>query len=44
MGLRPGPIFGEIFRILLDEVVEDPSLNDRDRLLARAREIAERRD
>jgi tRNA nucleotidyltransferase (CCA-adding enzyme) len=38
--LRPGPLFGEILRKLLDEVVEDPALNERTRLLARAAELA----
>jgi tRNA nucleotidyltransferase (CCA-adding enzyme) len=33
MGLRPGPLYGEILRGLLDRVIEDPSLNTRDRLL-----------
>jgi tRNA nucleotidyltransferase (CCA-adding enzyme) len=40
LGLRPGPLFGEILRTLLDEVVEDPAKNQRDVLLARAGEIA----
>ncbi len=40
VGLAPGPIFGEILRALLDEVVEDPTKNERDRLLERACEIA----
>jgi tRNA nucleotidyltransferase (CCA-adding enzyme) len=40
LGLRPGPIFGEILRALLDEVVEEPALNEREALLSRAREIA----
>jgi tRNA nucleotidyltransferase (CCA-adding enzyme) len=40
LGLRPGPAFGEILRTLLDEVVEDPALNERSRLLARAAELA----
>jgi tRNA nucleotidyltransferase (CCA-adding enzyme) len=39
-GLEPGPVFGKIFVVLLDEVVEDPSKNDRDLLLARASELA----
>jgi tRNA nucleotidyltransferase (CCA-adding enzyme) len=42
-GLRPGPLFGEIFRVLLDEVVEDPSLNEPEILLARAKQIADER-
>ena len=40
VGLRPGPVFGEILRTLLDEVVEDPGLNQRETLLERARDIA----
>lgn len=37
---RPGPWLGELLRTLLDEVVENPSLNERERLLERARELA----
>jgi tRNA nucleotidyltransferase (CCA-adding enzyme) len=33
LGLRPGPQFGEIMRVLLDRVIEDPSLNERETLL-----------
>jgi len=40
LGLRPGPMFGEILRALLDEVVEDPTLNERSRLLERATALA----
>jgi tRNA nucleotidyltransferase (CCA-adding enzyme) len=40
IGLRPGPLFGEILKVLLDEVVEDPSRNQPAALLARAAEIA----
>jgi tRNA nucleotidyltransferase (CCA-adding enzyme) len=40
LGLSPGPRFGEILRTLLDEVIEDPTRNTRERLLARASEIA----
>jgi tRNA nucleotidyltransferase (CCA-adding enzyme) len=40
LGRAPGPWLGEVLRGLLDEVVEDPSLNERERLLARARELA----
>lgn len=40
LGLAPGPIFGEILRTLLDEVVEDPSQNRREELLSRARLLA----
>jgi tRNA nucleotidyltransferase (CCA-adding enzyme) len=38
LGLRPGPRFGEILEDLLERVIEDPSLNRRDRLLAVVRE------
>lgn len=38
VGLRPGPQFGEILRALLERVVEDPSLNTKERLV----EIVER--
>jgi len=37
LGMRPGPRIGETLRRLLDEVVQDPSLNTREQLLARAR-------
>lgn len=37
---RPGPWLGELLRSLLDEVVENPALNEREHLLARARELA----
>ena len=41
IGLEPGPTFGRILRTLLDEVIDEPSRNQRDILLARARQIAE---
>jgi tRNA nucleotidyltransferase (CCA-adding enzyme) len=37
--LRPGPQFGDILRTLLDRVVEDPALNERDTLLEMARDL-----
>jgi hypothetical protein len=40
LGLPPGPAYGRILRTLLEEVVEHPELNQRDALLARARELA----
>lgn len=40
MGLPPGPRFGEILRALLDRVVDDPALNERETLLRMARDIA----
>jgi tRNA nucleotidyltransferase/poly(A) polymerase len=33
LGLRPGPEFGVILGFLLEQVLEDPSLNQRERLL-----------
>jgi tRNA nucleotidyltransferase (CCA-adding enzyme) len=38
----PGPIVGEILRTLLDRVLEDPSLNTRDKLLPMVEELAKR--
>jgi len=38
IGITPGPLMGEILSKLLDKVIEDPGLNDRDTLLAFARE------
>jgi len=40
LGLRPGPLFGEILKVLLDEVIEDPTKNEPEYLLGRASEIA----
>lgn len=40
LGLPPGPQFGDILRGLLDAVVEDPSLNEKKKLLAMARDLA----
>src|SRR5688572_11741590 len=36
LGMQPGPDLGRILRALLDEVVEDPSKNQRETLLERA--------
>ncbi len=38
LGLAPGPKVGEILNRLLEEVLEEPALNERDRLLQRMRE------
>jgi len=38
LGFRPGPQLGRILNDLLDAVVEEPALNTRDQLLARAKE------
>jgi tRNA nucleotidyltransferase (CCA-adding enzyme) len=40
IGYREGPNLGHTLRTLLDEVVEDPSRNEREHLLARAKELA----
>lgn len=38
MGLKPGPDVGRILSLLTNDVIEDPALNDRERLLSRAQE------
>jgi tRNA nucleotidyltransferase (CCA-adding enzyme) len=38
LGFRPGPQLGRILHELLDAVVDEPALNTREQLLARARE------
>ncbi len=44
LSVRPGKIIGEILDALLEIVTVDPSLNDREQLLQRAREILSRSD
>ncbi len=39
LGLRPGPTIGVLLRSLLEEVLEAPEHNERERLLDRAREL-----
>ncbi len=39
LSLKPGPILGEILDALLEVVTNDPAANDRDALLAAAREL-----
>ena len=39
LGMQPGPAMGQVLKTLLDEVMEDPGLNSREALLARAREL-----
>jgi len=41
LGLRPGPRFGEILRALLEQVLDDPALNTREKLLDLARQIVD---
>ena len=38
-GFEPGPEIGRVLGLLLEAVVEDPGLNRREALLARAREV-----
>ena len=38
IGFREGPALGGVLARLLDDVIDDPSANDRERLLERARE------
>jgi tRNA nucleotidyltransferase (CCA-adding enzyme) len=39
LGLPPGPMIGNLLRMLLDDVLEAPEHNERERLLERAREL-----
>lgn len=41
MGLRPGPVFSQILNLLLEDALDDPTLNNREWLLAKANEYAE---
>jgi tRNA nucleotidyltransferase (CCA-adding enzyme) len=41
LGLTPGPQFGALLRALLDRVIEEPALNERETLLRLARELAQ---
>jgi len=41
MGLTPGPVFSVILDQLLEEIIDDPSLNNREWLLERANGFAE---
>lgn len=43
MGIPRGPDIGRVLRLLTDDVVEDPALNDRNALLERAQEYANAR-
>jgi hypothetical protein len=40
LGLAPGPLLGQILAILLEEVIDDPTRNEADVLLNRARVVA----
>lgn len=39
-GMKPGKELGVVLKALLEEVLEDPSCNERDRLLERAKELS----
>jgi tRNA nucleotidyltransferase (CCA-adding enzyme) len=41
LGLAPGPVIGRILDALLEAVTNEPALNERDRLMDRAREYVE---
>lgn len=43
LGLAPGRALGDILGLLLEDVIADPAKNEREALLARAREIAAER-
>ncbi len=43
LGLKPGPVIGDVLDALLEAVTSDPSVNEREALLARAREILAQR-
>jgi len=40
LGVPAGPLVGQVLRSLLEEVLEDPSLNDRERLLERLKSLS----
>ncbi len=44
IGMQPGKRMGEILSSLLSEVLEDPSLNDRDTLLNMSKQMLEKQD
>ncbi|MBC7342731.1 MAG: CCA tRNA nucleotidyltransferase [Clostridia bacterium] len=45
LGLKPGPLVGQVLNWLLDQVLEDPTINNKEKLLALAKEfLAQRAD
>jgi hypothetical protein len=38
-GIKPGPLVGQVLGRLFEEVLDEPGLNDREKLLARAKAI-----
>ena len=39
LGVKPGRVIGELLEALLDAVTSDPSMNQRERLIEKAREL-----
>jgi tRNA nucleotidyltransferase (CCA-adding enzyme) len=44
LGLSPGPEVGRILRALFEKVLDDPKLNEREKLLAMAKEVVQKKD
>lgn len=42
LGVKPGPIIGKVLKELFDEVLEDTSKNNKEYLLSRIKEVAEK--
>jgi poly(A) polymerase/tRNA nucleotidyltransferase (CCA-adding enzyme) len=40
--IKPGPVIGKVLRELFDEVLEDTSKNNKEYLLSRVKEVAEK--
>jgi tRNA nucleotidyltransferase (CCA-adding enzyme) len=43
LGLKPGPLIGEVLRHLLEEILDDPEKNERETLLRIARDFLEQK-
>jgi len=43
LGVRPGPVIGQVLEALLEAVTNDPALNTRETLLERARALVRER-
>lgn len=41
LGVKPGRVIGELLEALLDVVTGDPSMNQRERLIEKARDLLE---
>jgi len=42
LGIKPGPMIGDILEVLLAQVIDDPSLNEKDVLLKMAKDLKEK--